>query len=63
MTSYLLIHIKFIYALSPRIRRANCISLGIIVTCFACITLKFVSSKSPSKYASAASCNASIAEL
>jgi len=49
------------YALSPRIRRANCISFGIIVTRFACIAHKFVSSNNETKYASAASCSAPMA--
>jgi len=51
------------YALSPRMRRANWMSLGMIVTLLAWIAHKLVSSKSPTKYASDASCNAKTAEL
>ena len=50
------------YSLSiPRILRANCISLGIIVTLFPCIAHKLLSSNNATKCASAASCNANIA--
>ncbi len=52
-----------VYALSPRIRRANWISLGMIVTRLAWIAHRLVSSNSPTKYASDASCNAKTAEL
>ena len=44
---------------SPLILLAKCISLTIIVTLLAWIAHKFVSSNSPTRYASAASCNAS----
>ena len=47
-----------VYALSPRIRLASWMSLGMIVTRFACMAHKFTSSKSPTRYASAASCRA-----
>ena len=42
-------------------RRANWISLGIMVTRFAWMAHKLVSSNNPTKYASLASCNAKIA--
>jgi hypothetical protein len=47
--------------LPPLIRIANCMSLGIMVTLFACIAHMFVSSNKPTKNASDASCNAKIA--
>lgn len=47
-----------IYALSPRIRRASWISLGMIVTRLAWIAHKLVSSKRPTRYASLASWSA-----
>ena len=47
------------YALSPRIRRASWISLGMMVTRLAWIAHKFVSSKSLTRYASADSCKPS----
>ena len=40
---------------SPRIRLASWRSFGVMVTLLACIAHKFVSSNSPTKYASAAS--------
>lgn len=40
---------------SPRSRRASCMSFGMIVTRFAWIAQRLVSSKRPTKYASAAS--------
>lgn len=46
-----------IYARSPRILRANWISLGIMVTRLAWMAHKFVSSNRPTRYASLASCN------
>ena len=53
---------EFHYSLFiPLILLANCISFGIIVTRFAWIAHKLLSSKSPTKCASAASCSASIA--
>ena len=45
------------YALSPRILLANWMSLGIIVTLFAWIAHKLVSSNKPTRYASLASYN------
>jgi len=51
------------YARSPRIRRASCMSFGIIVTRLAWIAHKLVSSNSPTRYASEASCKAKTAEL
>jgi len=48
---------------SPLILLASCISLGIIVTLFACMAHRLVSSNSPTMYASAASCSASTAWL
>lgn len=52
-----------IYSLSsPLIRRASCISLGIIVTRFPCIAQRLESSNNPTKCASAASCSANIAD-
>ena len=57
------IFVSIIYALSPLILRANCISLGMIVTRLACIAHKLVSSNKPTRYASLASCNANIAVL
>jgi hypothetical protein len=47
--------------LPPLICIANCMSLGIMVTLFACIAHMFVSSNKPTKNASDASCNAKIA--
>ena len=47
---------------SPRILLASYISLGIMVTLFPCIAHKFVSSNTPTIYASAASCNANTAD-
>ena len=41
---------------SPLMQHANCISLGIIVTCFVCIAHKLVSSKRATRYALHASC-------
>ena len=52
-----------VYARSPRMRRASCMSFGMMVTRFACIAQRFVSSKSPTRYASLASCRAITAEL
>ena len=46
----------------PRILLANCISLGIIVTRLPWIAQRFESSNKPTKWASAASCNANIAD-
>ena len=51
------------YERSPRIRRANRISFGMMVTRFAWIAHKLVSSNNPTRYASDASCNARIAVL
>ena len=48
-------------ALSPRILLASWMSFGMIVTCLACMAQRLVSSNSPTKYASAASCRAIIA--
>lgn len=50
-------------ARSPRILRASWMSLGMIVTLFACIAQRLVSSKRPTRYASAASCSARTAWL
>nr|DAD22016.1 TPA_asm: hypothetical protein HUJ06_023479 [Nelumbo nucifera] len=50
-------------ALSPRILLASWMSLGIMVTRLAWIAQRFVSSKRPTRYASAASCNARTAWL
>ena len=52
----------FIYALSPLIRLANWMSLGMMVTRFAWIAHKLVSSKIPTRYASEASWIAWIAD-
>ena len=52
----------YVYALSPRMRRASWISLGIIVTLFAWMAHRLVSSKRPTRYASAASCSAATAD-
>ena len=52
-----------VYARSPRIRRASWMSFGMIVTRFAWIAHKLVSSNRPTRYASEASCNARIAVL
>ena len=46
------------YVLSTLIHLAICISLGMIVTRFACIVHRLESSKSPTKCVSAASCRA-----
>ena len=46
--------------LSPRIRRANWMSFGRMVTLFAWMAQRFVSSNNPTKYASDASCRAPI---
>ena len=43
------------YARSPRIRRASWMSFGMMVTRLAWMAHKFVSSKSPTRYASEAS--------
>ena len=51
------------YFPSPRIRRASAISLGMMVTRFAWIQHKLVSSKSPTRYASEASWRASKAPV
>ena len=48
------------YCLSPQIHLASCMSLGWMVTRFACIAHKFESSNNCTKYASAASCNTNI---
>ena len=50
------------YALSPRIRRASWMSLGMMVTRLAWMAHRFVSSKRPTRYASDASCRAITAE-
>merc|ERR550519_3196712 len=52
-----------IYARSPRIRRANWMSLGMIVTRLAWMAHRFVSSNRPTRYASLASWRAPIAAL
>ena len=58
----LIIKLMYVYSLSiPRILRANCISLGMIVTLLPCIAHKLASSNNATKCASLASCNASIA--
>jgi hypothetical protein len=44
------------YERSPRMRRASSMSLGTIVTRFAWMAHRFVSSNSPTRYDSAASC-------
>jgi len=51
----------YLFLFSPLNRCARCISFGIIVTRFACIAHKLVSSKSPVRYDSEASWSASIA--
>lgn len=51
------------HVLSPRILRASCRSLGMMVTRLAWIAHRFVSSKSPTRYDSAASCSARTAWL
>ncbi len=51
------------YFLSPQMQCANCISLRMMVTCFACMAHKFVSLNTPTRYASEASCNAKTAIL
>ena len=48
------------YILSSQILLANCMSFGIMVTLFACIAHKLVSSNNNTKYASTASCIAII---
>ena len=50
------------YALSPRIRLASWMSFGMMVTLFAWIAHKFVSSNNLMRYASTASCKAPMAE-
>ncbi|BAS96270.1 Os06g0159700, partial [Oryza sativa Japonica Group] len=50
-------------ARSPRIRRASWMSLGMMVTRLAWMAHRLVSSNSPTRYASAASCSAATAEL
>jgi len=58
----LIIKLIYVYSLSiPRILRANCISLGMIVTLLPCIAHRLASSNNATKCASLASCNASIA--
>ena len=54
---------KITQNLSPRMRLANCRSFDMIVTLFAWIAHRLVSSNSDTKYASAASCKASTAWL
>merc|ERR1719446_380188 len=54
---------KKVYARSPRIRRANWMSLGMIVTRLAWMAHRLVSSKRPTRYASEASCSATTARL
>ena len=49
--------------LSPLMRRASCISFGIIVTLFAWMAHKLESSRRLTKYASEASCRAIMAPL
>ena len=51
-------YIRLFHLFSPRNRLASCISLGMMVTRFAWIAQRFVSSKNPTMYASTASCNA-----
>ena len=55
--------IRTVHERSPRIRLASWISFGMIVMCLAWIAHKLVSSKRPTRYASAASCSARIAPL
>ena len=50
------------HALSPQIRLANWISLGIIVTLLAWMAQRLVSSNRPTMYASLSSCKATTAE-
>ena len=57
-----LVSSRLVQALSPRIRLANCTSFGIMVTRFAWIAQRLVSSNNPTRYASAASCSAIIAD-
>ena len=49
------------HSLSPRMHLANWTSLGMMVIRFAWIAYRFVSSNSPTRYASAASCKAPMA--
>lgn len=56
-------HHRQAQALSPRILLASWMSLGMIVTRLAWMAQRLVSSNSPTRYASAASCNASTAWL
>ena len=49
------------YALSPRMRRASCMSFGMMVTRLAWMAHRLVSSNSDTRYASAASCSAPMA--
>ena len=54
---------RFFYSLvCPRILRASCMSFGMIVTRFAWTAHKLQSSNRPTRCASAASCNARIAD-
>ena len=55
--------VSAVQALSPRILLASWMSLGMMVTRLACMVHRLVSSNSPTKYASAASCRAIIAAL
>ena len=51
------------YDLSPWIRHASWMSLGMMVTLLACMAQRLASSRRPTRYASEASCNAIIAPL
>lgn len=53
---------KLLYDLSPRNLRANARSFGWMVTRFAWIAAKLVSSNNETRYASAASCSAITAD-
>ena len=53
-----LLFVALLYALSPWILLANCISFCIMVTHLACMAHKFVSSNNKTRYPSVASCNA-----
>ena len=59
---YYLIQELDLQDLSPLILLANCTSFGIIVTLFAWIAAKLVSSNRPTKYDSEASCKARTAD-
>ena len=50
------------YARSPRIRLASWMSFGMMVTRLAWMAQRLVSSNSPTRYASEASCRASTAD-